>query len=178
MIIITLGWIKQIWSSPITECGCWVGNSLIIHIHLYFICYNFFLTNGLIYLYQHLFVMYFQPLCTWTVHFRSPKFLLFRVSFSFLGQAKPSHSWPLERHFLPPFPHWLSSSWSPQPLFLKHTDLFFVFCLFRVTPMAYGSSQARSQMGATAASLCHSHSNVGSKPSLQPTSQLTAMPDP
>ena len=45
--------------------------------------------------------------------------------------------------------------------------------------MAYASSQARGQIGAVAASLCHSHSNVGSKPSLQPTPlQLVAMPDP
>ena len=35
----------------------------------------------------------------------------------------------------------------------------FVFCLFRAALMAYGSSQARGQIGATAASLRHSHSN-------------------
>ena len=34
--------------------------------------------------------------------------------------------------------------------------------LFRVTPEAYGGSQARDQIGATAASLHHSHSNAGS----------------
>ena len=48
--------------------------------------------------------------------------------------------------------------------------------LFRA--MAYGSSQARGQIGATAASLYHSHSNVGSEPCLQPTPQLTATPGP
>ena len=42
---------------------------------------------------------------------------------------------------------------------------------------AYGSSQARGRIGATAAGLYHSHSNVGSEPCL-PTPQLTAMPDP
>ena len=44
------------------------------------------------------------------------------------------------------------------------------FCLFRATPMAYGSSQARGWIGATAASLCHS--NTGSEPCLWPTPQL------
>ena len=36
---------------------------------------------------------------------------------------------------------------------------FFVFCLFRAVPAAYESSQARGQIRAIAASLCHSHSN-------------------
>ena len=42
----------------------------------------------------------------------------------------------------------------------------FVFCfvsLFRATPAAYGSSQARGQIGAAADGLHHSHSNVGSQ---------------
>ena len=34
--------------------------------------------------------------------------------------------------------------------------------VFRATPVAYGSSQARGRIGAAAASLCHSHSSVGS----------------
>ena len=44
--------------------------------------------------------------------------------------------------------------------------------------MAYGSSQARGLMGAVAAGLCQSRSNVGSEPHLQPIPQLTATPDP
>ena len=44
--------------------------------------------------------------------------------------------------------------------------------------MAYGGSQARGPIGATAASLHHSHSNAGSEAHLQPIPQLTAMPDP
>ena len=41
---------------------------------------------------------------------------------------------------------------------------FFLFLfLFMVVPEAYGSSQARGQIGAIAASLRHSHSKVGSK---------------
>ena len=52
------------------------------------------------------------------------------------------------------------------------------FCLFRAAPAAYGGSQAKGQIGATAAGLHHSHSNAGSEQCLQPTPQLTAMPDP
>ena len=42
--------------------------------------------------------------------------------------------------------------------------------------MAYGGSQARGLIRAVAAGLHQSHSNVGSKPRLQPTPQLTATP--
>ena len=42
----------------------------------------------------------------------------------------------------------------------------------------YGGFQARGPIGAVAAGLCHSNSNAGSEPSLQPTPQLTSMPDP
>ena len=65
---------------------------------------------------------------------------------------------------------------------------FFVFCrlLFVVVvvaiswaaPEAYGGSQARGPIGAVATSLHHSHSNAGSEPRLQPTSQLMTLPDP
>ena len=44
--------------------------------------------------------------------------------------------------------------------------------------MAYGGSQARGLIGAVAASLRQSHSNVGSEPRLRPTPQLTATLDP
>ena len=44
--------------------------------------------------------------------------------------------------------------------------------------MAYGSSQARGRIRATGASLRHSHGNAGSELRLQPTPQLTEMPDP
>ena len=54
-------------------------------------------------------------------------------------------------------------------------DFFF---LFRAIPAAYGNSQFRGQIGAEAVGLRHSHSNVGSEPSLQLPQQLTAMPDP
>ena len=62
----------------------------------------------------------------------------------------------------------------PTGAFLSFPLLFFF--LFRATPApaAYGGSQVRCQIGAIAASLCHSHSNAGSKPHLRPTPQLTA----
>ena len=53
-----------------------------------------------------------------------------------------------------------------------------VIFLFRDALMAYGSSWAKGQIRATAASLHHSHSNVGSKLHLLPTPQLRATPDP
>ena len=40
---------------------------------------------------------------------------------------------------------------------------FFFFFLFRAKPVAYGGSQSRGQIGATAASLHHSHSHARSE---------------
>ena len=51
-----------------------------------------------------------------------------------------------------------------------------VAAISRAAPAAYGDSQARGLIGAVAAGLCQSHSNVRSYPHLQPTLQLTAMP--
>ena len=48
--------------------------------------------------------------------------------------------------------------------------MFFVFCLFRATPAAYGGSQARSQIRASPSSYSHSHAR--SKLHLQPTCSL------
>ena len=55
---------------------------------------------------------------------------------------------------------------------------FFVFCLFRATPLACGGSQGRGLTGAVAAGLCQSHSHARSELSPQPTPQLMAMLDP
>ena len=44
----------------------------------------------------------------------------------------------------------------------------FLFCLFRAVPVAYGSSQARGQLGAVAAGLHHSHNSTRSEPVLNP----------
>ena len=41
--------------------------------------------------------------------------------------------------------------------------LSFFFFFLRAAPVAYGRSQARSQIGAAAASLHHSHNNMGSE---------------
>ena len=69
-----------------------------------------------------------------------------------------------------------------QVLLHSKIHLFYLFILlFRATPTAYRGSQARAQIRPTATSLRHSHShshiNVGSKPSLRPTPQLTATLD-
>ena len=58
---------------------------------------------------------------------------------------------------------------------------FFFFCLFAFSSAAleaYGGSQARGQIEAVVAGLCQRHSNVESKPRLQPTPQVMATPDP
>ena len=55
--------------------------------------------------------------------------------------------------------------------------LYFFFLLFMAAPAAYGSFQARGQIGAVAASLRHSHSTTRSKLLLPPTPQLTATLD-
>ena len=56
-------------------------------------------------------------------------------------------------------------SWGLNPL--HHSGnatnaFFFFFCLFRATPRAYGSSQARGQVQAAAAVQCPRHSNARS----------------
>ena len=58
--------------------------------------------------------------------------------------------------------------------------LCFAFFFFspRAAPVAHRSSQASGRIGATAAGLHHSHSNVGSEPRLRPTLQVMAMLDP
>ena len=55
---------------------------------------------------------------------------------------------------------------------------YFFILLFRAASAAYASSQARGRVGAAAASLQHRHSKPGWELLLQPTPQLTAMPDP
>ena len=60
--------------------------------------------------------------------------------------------------------------------FLSFCSFVCLLLLFRAALVVYGGSQARGQMGATAASLHRSHSNAGSEPRLPPTPQLTATP--
>ena len=63
-------------------------------------------------------------------------------------------------------------------IFIYFYVLFLSFVFFRAALMAYGGSQARGLIRATAAGLHHSHRNAGSEPRLQPGPQLMAMPDP
>ena len=70
-------------------------------------------------------------------------------------------------------PHSLFLTQQPEILSkLNHVCLwhkiffFFFFSVSWATPEAYGGSQARGQIGAVAASLCQSHSNMGSQPLL------------
>ena len=51
----------------------------------------------------------------------------------------------------------------------KNHCTFFFFSLFKATTTAYGGSQARGPIGAVAAGLHHSHSNMGSEPCVQTT---------
>ena len=53
-------------------------------------------------------------------------------------------------------------------LILKIESSSFFLLLFRAAPAGYGGSHARGQIGATAAGLHHSHSNVGSEPVCDP----------
>ena len=57
-------------------------------------------------------------------------------------------------------------------LFLFFLGVVVVVLLFRAAPVAYGSSEARGPVGATAVGLSHNQSNSGSKQHLQPTPQL------
>ena len=69
-----------------------------------------------------------------------------------------------------------TSSWCTAFLFFFFSVSFIY--LFRATPVACESSQARGQIGAAAAGLHQSHSNTGSELCLQPIPQLRAMLDP
>ena len=73
-----------------------------------------------------------------------------------------------------------SRDWGPAGSGPDFTDLVLSFFLFllRDTPRAHGSSWARGLIGATAASLYHGHSNLGSELHLRPTLQLVAMQAP
>ena len=79
--------------------------------------------------------------------------------------------------------HWAMMR-TPQKFHFIYLFLFFIIIFFlsfvfsKSAPMAYGSSQARGQIGAVAAGLRQSDSNTGSEPRLQPTPQLTATQDP
>ena len=71
------------------------------------------------------------------------------------------------------FPFWQKLWWHIKD---GRVLYLFIFCLFvfsRAIPAAYGGSQARSLIEATAAGLRQSHSNSGYKWCVQPTPKLT-----
>ena len=54
---------------------------------------------------------------------------------------------------------------NPFKVYFKgRSPFFFLFCLFRATPLAYEGSHARGLIGAVAAGLHYSHSHAGSEP--------------
>ena len=62
-------------------------------------------------------------------------------------------------------------------LFIENEwEIFLFVCLYRAAPMAYGGSQAKGLIGATATSQCHYHSHSNARS--EPTPQLTATSDP
>ena len=71
---------------------------------------------------------------------------------------------------------YLHVTYTHPPLYFIYLFIY-LFLLFRAPPATYGGSQARDRIGATAAGLRRSHSNAGIELRLQPTPQLTAMPD-
>ena len=78
----------------------------------------------------------------------------------------------------------LISFWNSSFWFIEMQLILFIilypatFNFFDIFVFLGPLSAAKSPIGAVAASLCHSHSNTGSEPHLQPTPQLTTMLDP
>ena len=65
-------------------------------------------------------------------------------------------------------------------LFFSFSFFSFIFFFYFLGPHMWHMEVPRLgiEFRATAASLCHSHSNMGSKPRLWPVAQLTSVPDP
>ena len=61
---------------------------------------------------------------------------------------------------------WFRLCWAPRPRLHPTFFLSFLFCLFRAKPVAYGGSEARDRIGATAPGLHHSHCDTGLEPHL------------
>ena len=117
-----------------------------------------------------------------------------RASLLIHSKCNSLHPTTRNSQFIPLFP---LPPWQPQVYFpclwicfcfvdsyicaIFYFIFIFIFCLFAIswaTPTAHGGPQARGWIGAITAGLRQSHSNVGSKPCLQPIPQLMAMPDP
>ena len=92
----------------------------------------------------------------------------------FLGQGLNPHHSSDTRSLT-----WCTTRELQEEYFKMQIFFFFFFFVFsRAAPTAYGDFQARGLIGAVATGLCQSHSNEGSELCLQPTPQLTSMPDP
>ena len=61
---------------------------------------------------------------------------------------------------------------------IRISFIFILFWSFEAAPLAYGGSQARGLIRATAAGLRQSHNTTRSEPHLRPTPELTVMLDP
>ena len=77
------------------------------------------------------------------------------------GQRSREALVPMTDRIPPPLWPW-SCSEPESRLQWKGLIYLFIYLLFKATLMAYGSSQVRGWIGATAAGLCHSHSNTRS----------------
>ena len=107
---------------------------------------------------------------------KSPIKILKSLSQTFLPIAGFQLFPEMSSHSLPKTPNF-PASFNYRMCFLYMIDFFFCNFFCRVSPKAYGDSQARGQIGAAAAGLHHSYSSTRSKPCLWPTPQLRAMLD-
>ena len=87
----------------------------------------------------------------------------------------------LRGHSVPPKESYGPPWWVAASLGISWRDSQVTEKAYAVTHFSFSffaSSKAKGLIGATAASLHHSHINLGSEPYLWPTPQLTAMPEP
>ena len=78
-----------------------------------------------------------------------------RIHLQWTSHQPTAHNWANA--------HILTQSLAGKTLFvtgLRQAVHFFCLFVFRATPVAYGGSQSRGRIGATAAGLHHSHSNA------------------
>ena len=147
--------------------------SLLVTIHLFFVSMNlsFYWVLTSIFLFPPFFVRLLEnPLAVVSMPASSTSSFLI---YSHLGRRP---MWPNQ------YLKWVNRHgmrfWRPRYEQSMWIFFFFPILLFRAAPTAYGVSQARGRIPATAAGLRHSHSNRGSELCLWPTPQLMATMDP